>query len=142
LKYPTLRKTREGCATRLYNTAYMRILAVRVEPVARILSIIYAFLGLVGFLQFSFSDAPYLTLPFGVVAPLVFFNINLKLPRSTNLAYDLFCCVAEIIAYAITGWITGAAAALCFNLVAKWRGGIDAKYVSTTEKETPSELDC
>src|ERR1700692_651578 len=118
----------------------MRILAVRIEPVARVFSIIYAFMGLIGFLQFSFTDAQYLTLPIGVVAFLVHFNINLNLPRTTNPIYNLLYCFAEIITYAVTGWITGAAAAFCFNLVAKQRGGIDAKYVSIIEEEKPSEL--
>jgi hypothetical protein len=119
----------------------MRILAVRVEPVARVLCIIYAFLGLPAFLVFWFADAQFLTLPFGIVAPLVHLNININLPRSTNLFYNLFCCIAEIVAYAVTGWITGAAAALCFNLVAKQRGGIDTKYVSTIDGESLPELD-
>ncbi len=100
----------------------MRILAVRVEPVARVMAIIYAFFGVPAFLVFSFTDAQYLTLPFGIVAPLVHLNFNINLPRSTNPFYNLFCCVAEIIAYAVTGWITGAATALCFNLVARQRG--------------------
>ena len=119
----------------------MRILAIRVGPVARIFSIIYAFLGLIGFLQYSFSDAPYLTLPLGVVAPLIHFNINFNLPRSTNLIYDLLCLAAEIVTFTVTGWITGAATALCFNLVAKQCGGIDAKYFSVIEKETTTALE-
>ncbi|MGD0799970.1 MAG: hypothetical protein ABR906_01510 [Terracidiphilus sp.] len=119
----------------------MRIISVRFEPVARVMSVVYAFLGVIGFCQFAFSDAEYLTLPIGVVAPLIYLNFNLKLQRSTNIAYNLFLCLAEIIAYAISGWITGAAAALCFNLVAKRMGGIDAKYVSAIDDEMSSKLE-
>jgi len=44
--------------------------------------------------------------------------------------------VAAVLSYALTGWITGAVAALCFNAVAKRTGGIDAKYVSTVIQES------
>ena len=113
----------------------MRIISIRMWPLARSLSIVYALLGFVGFGQFVYSDAQYLTLPLGVVAPLVYLNINLNLPRSTSVGYNLLCCFSEVIAYAISGWITGAAAALCFNFAAKRMGGIDAKYFSTTDDE-------
>jgi hypothetical protein len=45
--------------------------------------------------------------------------------------------VAEILAYAVTGWITGAAAALCFNIACKQLGGIDAKYLSIANENDP-----
>jgi len=114
----------------------MRIISVRLEPVARIFSAIYGFLGIVCFFQFAFSDAEYLTMPIGIVAPLIYLNFNLKLQRSTNIVWSLFYCIAEIIAYAISGWITGAAAVICFNLVAKWMGGVDARFVSTIDDES------
>ena len=96
----------------------MRIISIRFEPVARVLCIIYAAFGFVDFIQFAFSDAPYMTLPLGILAPLVYLNINLKFPRSTNLLYNILFCFAYVIAYGITGWATGAAAAVCFNFVA------------------------
>ena|ERR1035437_4711294 len=119
----------------------MKIISVRLEPVARILSMIYAFFGVVFLCQFVFSDAEYLTLPFGIIAPLINFNINLKMQRSTNIFYSLFCFLAEIIAYALSGWITGAAAVICFNFVAKKMGGIDAKFVSTAGENNSEKLD-
>lgn len=112
----------------------MRIISIRLGPVTRILSVVYAILGFVIFCHFEFSDAPYLTLPFGIVAPLVYLNINLNLPRSDTLAYIFFSGLAEILAYAVTGWITGAAAVLCFNVVAKRMGGVDAKYFTTIDE--------
>ena len=113
----------------------MRIISVRLGPVARVFSVVYAFLGIVCFCQFAFSDAEYLTMPFGIIAPLIYLNFNFKLQRSTDVFYNLLGCFAGIIAYAISGWITGAAAVICFNFVAKRMGGIDAKYVLTTDEE-------
>ena len=99
------------------------------------MSVVYAFLGVVGFLQFAFSGNDHLTLPFGIVAPLVYLNFNLNLPRSTDIAYNIGCFLAYIVSYAITGWITGAAAVIAFNVVAKKTGGIDAKYITTIDSE-------
>ena len=108
---------------------------------ARILSVVYAFLGLIRFLMFAFSGDGYITLPIGVIAPLIYLNVNLNLPRSTSMAYIIFIFFAAIISYAVSGWITGAAAVLCFNFVAKRMGGIDAKYVSTTGEDLPTKND-
>ena len=103
--------------------------------------VIYAFLGLFIFCRFAFTDDEYLTLPFGIVAPLFYLNFNLRLPRSTNVAYSLFMGIAAIVAYAITGWITGAAAALSFNFVAKKMGGVEAKYFTTVEEKESTQPD-
>lgn len=108
----------------------MRIISVRIAPVARLLAIAYAFLGLVSFLRFAFENARTITLPFGIVLPLFYLNFNLSLMRRDDLVYSAFLCCAAIASYALTGWITGIATALCFNLIAEKTGGIDAKYVS------------
>jgi hypothetical protein len=118
----------------------MRIIAVRLEPVARVLSIVYAAFGLGAFSLFEFTDTPYLTLPIGVIGPLLHLNLNLNLPRSTSILYIFFSGVAAVLTYALTGWITGAVATLCFNVVAKQLGGIDAKYVSTVNGEKTAEF--
>jgi hypothetical protein len=109
----------------------MRIISIRWRPVARILAIIYAVSGLGVLCVFEFSSAPYLTLPFGVLGPLFHLNLNENLSRSSSVLFNAFAGVTEILAYALTGWITGAAIALCFNIIAKTMGGTDAKYVST-----------
>lgn len=106
----------------------MRIISVRLKPIAGILSIVYAVFGLGYFMIFAIGSSAYLTLPFGVLAPLFYLNLNLNLPRSGGIPYNLFLCVACVVSYAITGGITGAAVAGSFNFVAKKMGGIDAKY--------------
>ena len=116
----------------------MRIVAVRREPVARILSVIYAVFGLYAFLLFAFTNAQTLTLPLGFVVTVIHFNINFNLPRPTGLALGALYLALTILLYALTGWITGATGALCFNWVAKWMGGIDAKFVETVDDAPPS----
>jgi hypothetical protein len=117
----------------------MRIISVRVEPVARVLAIAYAVFGLSAFLTYAVSSAETLTLPFGVLAPLFHLNLNVNLARSNGVLYNIFLCVAGILSYALTGWITGAVAAVCFNVVAKYTGGIDAKYVSVAKEDVPAK---
>ena len=120
-------------------TAIMRIISVRVEPVARVLAIVYAVFGLSAFLLYAVApNVRYLTLPFGVLAPLFRLNLNVNLARSTGVLYNIFLCVAAVLSYALTGWITGAFAAVCFNVAAKQTGGIDAKYVSVSSEEAHS----
>lgn len=118
-----------------YNPCTMRIISIRVEPVARVLAIAYSFFGLVAFIVFAAGSAEALTLPFGVLAPLFQLNVNLNLPRSGGILYNIFSCAAAVLSYSVTGWITGAAAAICFNVIAKWRGGIDAKYVRVAKDQ-------
>ena len=114
----------------------MRIISVRVEPVARVLAIVYAVFGLSAFLLYAVAPGVrFLTLPFGVLAPLFHLNLNVNLARSSDVFYNIFLCVAAVLSYSLTGWITGAFAAVCFNVVAKLTGGIDAKYVSATNGE-------
>jgi hypothetical protein len=107
----------------------MRIISVRVEPVARVLAIAYSIFGVSAFVLFTASSAETLTLPLGIVLPLLHLNININLARSTNMLYNVFLCIVTLVSYAVTGWITGVTVALCFNAVAKETGGIDAKYV-------------
>jgi hypothetical protein len=111
----------------------MRIISVRVAPVARVLAIVYALFGLSAFVVYAASSAESFTLPFGVVAPLFHLNVNFNLPRSGGVLYNVFLCAAAVLSYALTGWITGVVAAVCFNFIAKQTGGIDAKYVVTEE---------
>ena len=114
----------------------MRIISVRIAPVARVLAIAYALLGLVSFLRFAFENARALTLPIGIVLPFLYWNFNVTLTRRDDLIYNAFLCGSAIASYALTGWITGIATALAFNLIAKQTGGIDAKYFSVVREES------
>src|ERR1017187_4532931 len=79
----------------------MRIVAVRREPVACILSVIYAVFGLYAFLLFAFTNAQTLTLPLGFVATVIHFNINFNLPRPTGLALGALYLALTILLYCI-----------------------------------------
>jgi hypothetical protein len=107
-----------------------RLVAVKVAPFATIIAIVYSAVGLIAFLLFVFGQPKYLSLPLGIVAPFVHLNINLNLARSQSVFYNIFLCFAAVLSYAFTGWLTGAAIALCFNFTAGRMGGIDAKFFS------------
>jgi hypothetical protein len=117
----------------------MRIVSVKVEPVARILAIAYAFFGICAFITYAFGSSDYLTLPVGVLAPLFRLNLNLNLGRAGGLFYNIFLGVAALLSYALTGWITGGVLATFFNVIARRIGGIDAKFVSVANEEAPAE---
>jgi hypothetical protein len=109
------------------------------RPVAKVLAIVYAVFGLGAFVIYAVSSAQFLTLPFGVLAPLFHLNLNLNLARSGGVLYNTFLGVAAVLSYALTGWITGAVSAVLFNVIARQTGGIDAKYVSVTSDEFPAK---
>ena len=117
----------------------MRIVSIRVAPVARALAIAYAVFGLFAFVVYAVGSAEFLTLPFGILAPLFHLNVNFNLARSGGVLYNIFLCVAAVLSYALTGWITGVIAAVCFNVIAKQTGGIDAKYVSVADDPTSAK---
>jgi hypothetical protein len=56
----------------------MRIISVRVAPVARVFAIAYAVFGLMAFVVYALGTAEYLTLPFGVLGPVFHLNMNLN----------------------------------------------------------------
>lgn len=109
----------------------MRIISVRVEPVARIFASVYAVFGLIAWITYAVGTADSFTLPFGILGPLFHLNLNLHLARSREVLYNTFLCVSSVLAYGLSGWITGLVGAFCFNVTAKRTGGIDAKYVIT-----------
>jgi len=111
----------------------MRIISIRVAPVARIVAAVYAMIGLLIWLRFAFGSEQYLSFPLGLVAPLFNLNLNFHLERSSSVFYGLFMCIASVLSYSVTGWLTGAGAALCFNLIAKRIGGVDAKYFAVSD---------
>jgi hypothetical protein len=75
-------------------------------------------------------------LPIRIVAPLVFLNFNLHLTMPTHFLTGIFSAIAASLCYAVTGWLTGAAAVLAFNLVARQVGGIEASVLVTPPKAT------
>jgi hypothetical protein len=113
----------------------VRIVAIRPAPIGRIFAIIYAVFGLLAFLLFAVANVAYLALPFGVLAPFLHLNLNLNLARSDSVLYNILLCVAAVISYALTGWLTGMTVAFCFNFTAKRMGGVDAKYFSVAQKQ-------
>jgi hypothetical protein len=108
----------------------MRIISVRPAPVARVFALTYAVFGLAAFVVYAVSSAQAFTLPIGIVMSIFHLNMNFQLARSPDLLANAFLFVAAVLSYALTGWITGIAMALCFNFIAEKTGGIDAKFVS------------
>jgi hypothetical protein len=118
----------------------MRIIGIKIRPFAAVLAVIYAVFGVIEFLLFILGNSPYILLPVGIVGLIFHLNFNFPLHRSPDLLYNVFLCFAAIAGYALTGWLTGIAAALCFNVTAKKIGGVDAKYFLLAHGQDAGEL--
>jgi hypothetical protein len=108
----------------------MRIISVHPGAVALVFGIIYAVFGLVAFAVWAFSSLQSLVLPIGIIMGIFHLNLNIPVARSPDLLANALLCIAAVFCYGLTGCITGAAVAVCFNFVAQKIGGIDAKFVS------------
>ncbi len=115
----------------------MKIMALRIPPIARVVAAIYAIFGASFWIAYCFSKAPYLTLPVGIVAPMVHFNFNFNFQRTTDAVYNVLLFLASVAGYALTGWLTAMALVICFNVAARWKGGIDADFISFRENRHP-----
>ena len=99
-------------------------------PVATILAIIYGALGVCYAVQVLIADLRQITLPLGILVPLIHFNFNLHLPAPTHFLSGILSALAAGACYAMSGWLTGAAAVLAFNFLAARMGGIDASILT------------
>ena len=115
----------------------MRILSVKIEPVARVMAILYAVLGFVIFIVWALGDAPWINLPIGFVAPMLNLSLSIHLTRSSDLLATALECLGAILSYGVSGWLSGMAFVLCFNAVTQKLGGIDVKYVTYRMAESP-----
>jgi hypothetical protein len=120
----------------------MRIMSFRITPVARVLAIIYGLYGFAYVPILLLMGAKQMTLPIGIVAPLVFLNLNLHLAMPTHFLTGILSAIAASLCYSVTGWLTGAAAVLAFNFVARIMGGVDASVLTSASlaiKGSPSD---
>jgi hypothetical protein len=117
----------------------MRIMSLRVMPVAKIIAIIYGVLGILYVPEVLLTGATQMTLPLGILTPLVFFSFNLHLPVPTHFLSGVLSALAACVFYTISGWLTGTAAVLSFNSVAKYMGGIDASVLTNDSLAAASQ---
>ncbi len=114
----------------------MKIVALRIQPIARVVAAIYAIFGASFWIAYCLSKAPYLTLPVGLVAPMVHFSLNFHFQRTTDVMYNVLTFLASVAGYALTGWLTAMALVICFNVAARLKGGIDADFISFRENQS------
>jgi hypothetical protein len=113
----------------------MRIIAIRVRPACIAFSCLYAFVGLLVFIQYCFLEGmQQFTFPIGIIVfPFVHFNININIPKSMTASAPVAYAIAAVFAYAVSGCITGLVGTNLFNFVAALMGGIDARFVKTAD---------
>ena len=119
----------------------MRIMSFRITPVARILAILYGVCGFTYVPILLLLGAKQMILPIGIVASLVFLNLNLHFAMPAHFLTGILSTIAASLCYAVTGWLTGAVAVVAFNLVARQMGGIEASVlVNPTQATAVSSL--
>lgn len=122
----------------------MRIMSLRVGAVARVFAILYAACSPIIAIFMLRSDADYLRIPIGLIAPpLTYLNLNFDLQRPTHFLTGILFVLFGVACYAATGWLTGALGAICFNFIARRTGGIEAVVLvkeSTPEPTASSRL--
>lgn len=118
----------------------MKIIGFKVRPIAFVFAVIYAALGVFFWITYCVSTVDYITLPVGFIAPLSNLNFNFHLHRSSSIPYNLLLLLGSILSYGFSGWITSAIAVICFNAIAKTKGGISADFVRLREKQSASRL--
>jgi hypothetical protein len=116
----------------------MKIMALRIQPIAKVMAGIYAIFGVSFWVSYCVGKAPYLTLPVGLVGPMVHFGFNFHFQRTTDIAYNVLLFLASVASYALTGWLTALVLVICFNLAARLKGGIDPGFISF-RKNQPAE---
>ena len=114
----------------------MRIIAIRVRPVCLAFSCLYAVVGLFAFIQYCFlEEMQQFTLPVGIIAPFVHFNLNINVPRSMTASAPFAYAIVAMFAYAVSGCISGLIGTHIFNFIAGIMGGIDARFVKTVDDQ-------
>jgi hypothetical protein len=97
---------------------------------------LYSVVGLLAFIQYCFLEQmQQFTVPIGIIAPFVHFNINLNMPRSTTASTTVVYAIAAVFAYAVSGCISGLIGTYLFNFIVGIMGGIDARFVKTVDDQ-------
>jgi hypothetical protein len=109
----------------------MKIVAIKIQPIARIVALIYGGFGVLFWISYCLmKSSPFMVLPIGIVVPWLHLNFNFFVERSNGLLHYILLLPASIICYGVSGWFSAAVAVLCFNLIAKLKHGIDADFIS------------
>lgn len=116
----------------------MRIIAVRAQPVCLVVSIVYGFVGLAAFIWFDYDSLTQLILPIGFYLPLTYLGVNIHADRAVALNEPVIWAIVSVLAYALSGYITGTILTYSFNFVAGLMGGIDARFVRTIDEQSPT----
>ena len=109
----------------------MRIMSLRVKPVACIFAMLYGVASPFLVIASLLAKSDYLRVPLGLMAtPLFYLNINFDIEHPTHFLSGMLFMLFAAACYSATGWITGAVAVLCFNFVARRNGGIEASVIT------------
>ena len=118
----------------------MKIIGFKVQPIASVFAVIYAGLGAFFWITYCVSGVDYITLPVGVIAPLLNLNFNFHLHRSSSILYNLLLLLGSLLSYGFSGWVTSAVGVICFNAIAKMKGGINADFIRLREQRSNESL--
>jgi hypothetical protein len=122
-------------------TTTKRIMSIDARALAKLLAWTYGILTTLGAVVLLFTQMDRITYPLGFMVPGFHLNLNLNLPLTSNPLGRILTVSGMVLAYVMTGWISGYLLAGLLNLVARHRGGIPVTIVEVTEvapARTPS----
>lgn len=93
-----------------------------IEPfsAASLLAAFYAAFGILYLLQVLVTGAPTMYAPVGFALPYLHCKLDLTFSRDPFLLFSP-------LAYAFTGWMSGALFGFIYNLLARWSGGLKVR---------------
>jgi hypothetical protein len=92
--------------------------------IAKYSSVLYVPTGLSYFEVVGFHNGQLVTVPLGFYFAFLHFTVNLHLPSPQSWSGISALVLFGIVAFAVTGWITGFVCALVYNLFARMFGGL------------------
>ena len=94
----------------------MRIISLRVSPVARAFAIVYGVLGFIYVPLLLLVGAKEMVLPVGLVGPPIFFNLNLHFALPTNFTSGVLSALFATLCYAASGCGDRRSGSACIQL--------------------------
>jgi hypothetical protein len=114
----------------------MKIMALRIQPLAKALALIYIAFGFVFWASYCLiAKTPFLVLPIGIETAWVHLDFKFNVYRSHSALHYLSLLFGSIICYGVSGWLTATALVLGFNVIAKHTGGVNANFIVLKERE-------
>jgi hypothetical protein len=120
--------------------AKVRVKSISITDVARISAWTHGALACFGVISMLVMPPEMVTFPVGVLLPVFHLNVNFNVPMPSSASAGIFFALALIVCYLVSGWVTGAFLAACFNLIARFTGGAEASTFTFDDEQSATAV--